>query len=334
MSNTCEYCKGVFASKNILSQHQKKARYCLDIQLKINPETKIDNIPCQYCGKNFMRNRDKNMHESICKHNKSKDPLFAEYENKLKEKDTECEIKLKEKDTECEIKLKEKDTEYEKKLKEKDTEYEKKLKEKDAEINELKIKIINSKLESEISKKEIYKDLHDNSRNIIDKMATQPKNVSNNNILNNIPTLNINQEHLSQAADNGFTRELFLQGQAGVAQFFLGYMKDVNNGVVPFVVSDKSREILKYKDKNQEIVTDTKGNKLTQLAFNAVKTLNQKHYDSFYSSSSNINNSDDEEDEDTESDIKQELADKCFISIKKLPKDNTVFRKKIIEGCN
>ena len=312
MSNICEYCKGSFNSKNSLSAHQKKARYCLDIQLKLNPETIIINIPCQYCDKNFTRNCDKNVHEATCKSNKNNNPLILEYEKKLKEKDTE----------------------YEKKLKEKDTEYEKKLKEKDIEINKIKNENIELKikLENEISKREIYKELHESSKSCVEKMATQPKtsNVSNNV---NIPTLNINQEHLSQAADNGFTKELFLQGQTGVAKFLLEYIKESNGGVIPIVVSDKSREILKYKNKNQEIVTDTKGNKLTQLAFDAVKMLNQKHYDSFYSSSSCSNNSDDEEDEDTESDMKQELADKCFISIKKLPKDNAVFRKKIIEGC-
>jgi hypothetical protein len=302
----CEYCNSEFSTKSSLTLHQKKAKYCLDIQIKLNPEIVIEILLCQFCNKEFTRKADKNNHEIICM---NKNSLMY---NKLKEKDKEYEMKLKEKDKEI-IKLKE--------------EYENKLKEKDKEINSIK-------LESEISKKEIYKELHESSKNCVEKMATQPKNISNNNILNNIPTLNINQEHLSQAADNGFTRELFLQGQAGVAQFFLGYMKDVNNGVVPFVVSDKSREILKYKDKNQEIVTDTKGNKLTQLAFNAVKTLNQKHYDSFYSSSSSCSNNSDDEQEDEESDIKQELADKCFISIKKLPKDNTVFRKKIIEGCS
>jgi hypothetical protein len=130
MSNTCEYCKGVFASKNTLSQHQKKARYCLDIQLKTNPETVIDNIPCQYCGKNFTRNNDKKFHEFICKNNKTGDLTVIECEKKISIMKVECENKLKEKDI---------------------------------EINELRIKfeIVNSKLESEISKIEIYKELHD-----------------------------------------------------------------------------------------------------------------------------------------------------------------------------
>ena len=317
--NTCNYCNTTFLSKSSLISHQKRARYCLDIQKQLNPDLPIEQLLCKYCDKNFSRKSDKDRHEFVCinnnelLYNKLKD-CKEEYENKLKEKDREYENKLKEKDREM-VKLKE--------------EYENKLKEKDKEINSIR-------LENEISKREIYRELHESSKNCVEKMATQPKNVSNNNILNNIPTLNINQEHLSQAADNGFTKELFLQGQAGVAKFLLEYIKESNNGVIPIVVSDKSREILKYKDKNQEIVTDTKGNKLTQLAFDAVKMLNQKHYDSFYSSSSSCSNNSDEEQEDEddeESDIKQELADKCFISIKKLPKDNTVFRKKIIEGC-
>jgi hypothetical protein len=306
MSNICEYCKGVFLSKNTLSQHQKKARYCLDIQLKINPETVIDNIPCQYCDKTFTRKGEKNVHESVCKNNKSNDPLFVECEKKISIMKEECEKRIKEKDIECE----------------------KRIKEKDIEINELRIKfeIVNSKLESEISKIEIYKELHTNSTNCIEKIASQPKNTSNINNNVNIPTFHINQEHLSKAANSDFSKDLFLQGQAGVAKFFMGYVKEINNGLVPFIVSDKSREIIKYRNKNQEIVTDTKANKITQLAFDAVKILNQEHYDSFYN---NIGN----EEDDDESDSTQELADQCFISIKKLPKDNTVFRKKIMEGC-
>jgi hypothetical protein len=322
MSNTCEYCKGVFSCKSVLLQHQKKARYCLDIQLKLNPETIIINIQCQYCNKNFIRNCDKNIHEAICKGNKNNELLCKEYENKITIIKEEYGNKI--------TIIKE---EYGNKITIIKEEYEIKLKEKEKEINELKVKS-----EKEISK--IYKELHESSKNIIDKIAIQPKtsNVSNNTV--NIPTLNINHEHLSQAANNDFTRELFLQGQAGVAQFFMGYVKDINNGVVPFVVSDKSREVIKYKNKDQEIITDKKGNKLAQLAFNAIKIRNQEHYDSFYPNltknddSDNYNSDDSDDDEDTESDTKQELADKCFVSIKKLPKDNTVFRKKIIEGCN
>jgi hypothetical protein len=111
--NICTYCKGAFSSKSALSQHQTKARYCLNIQLKLNPETIIVNIPCRYCNKNFTRNCEIISHEAICKSNKSS--LILEYENKLKEKDIK--------------------------------------------INKLKLK-----LEGEISKKEIYKELYDNSK--------------------------------------------------------------------------------------------------------------------------------------------------------------------------
>jgi hypothetical protein len=320
MSYICEYCKGSFTTKSVLFQHQKKARYCLDIQLKINPETIIETIPCQYCNKNFTRNHDKNVHESVCKNNKNNDPSFVECEKKLKEKDVECEKYTNK------IKL-----EYEKYTNKIKLECEKKIKEKDDEINEIRIKfeIVNSKLESEISKREIYKELHASSKECVEKIASQPKNVSNNNTIN-IPTFNINQEDLSQAANTNFTRDHFLQGQAGAAKFFIEYIKESNNGIVPFVVSDKSREVIKYKNKNQEIVIDNKVNKISQLAYDAIKNRNQEHYDSFYS---NRKNDDSDNEEDEEDDSTQELADKCFISIKKLPKDNTIFRKKIIESC-
>lgn len=280
--NICEYCNSTFVSKNAMVAHQKRARYCLDIQITLNPDLSIENFGCQYCNKKFTRKGEKDKHESICTNTKL---LYQKI------------IDMKE-------------------------EYDNKIDEKNIEISNLKLK-----LESEISKRDIYKELHDNSRHIVDKLASQPKNV--NNTINNIPTLNINSEKLSEAAITDFSKDLFLQGQAGVAKFFINYLKNSNNGVVPFVVTDKSREVLKYKN-GEEIITDTKALKLTQLAFDAVKNRNQEHYDSFYAGEEEF---DDENDNKNESDIKQELADKCFISIKKLPKNNTVFRKKILEEC-
>jgi uncharacterized integral membrane protein len=51
--------------------------------------------------------------------------LQAEYESKIREKETEYESKIREKETEYESKIREKEAEYESKIREKEAEYEK-----------------------------------------------------------------------------------------------------------------------------------------------------------------------------------------------------------------
>jgi uncharacterized C2H2 Zn-finger protein len=47
----CEYCKNIFSKKNNLKSHQKKAKYCLEIQGKTAEIT----FPCPICKKVFTR---------------------------------------------------------------------------------------------------------------------------------------------------------------------------------------------------------------------------------------------------------------------------------------
>lgn len=299
MSTTCLYCKTVFSTKNSMISHQKKTKYCLLIQKELNPQLESENIACDHCGKTFTRKDVKNNHQIGCRNNK--DTLLQIIK--------EHEIKIKEKDDE--------------------------------------IMILKGKLENEIKRGDLFEKLHSRLEGCVEKIALQPKHSTTTNTLN-IPQFNTTLEQLTLAAMDKFDENLFLQGQIGAAKFFLDHVKKSHNGELPWVVADKSREILKFKD-DKDIVVDSKAKRLTQLVSDALKTKNQEHYDNIYKSIKNTksdsdisDNSDNEDgsteitddDEDNETlsnDIKEQQADKCFIELNRLTKDNKVFRKKLIE---
>ena len=62
----CEFCKNKFNSKYVLSNHQKRAKYCIEIQKKngINNETEL--FKCQDCGIEIAKN-SKDRHLSVYK---------------------------------------------------------------------------------------------------------------------------------------------------------------------------------------------------------------------------------------------------------------------------
>ena len=61
----CEYCKNSFSNKVSLINHQKTAKYCLDLRnIKSSNE-----YMCEGCNKKFTRTSDLERHRKICKKN-------------------------------------------------------------------------------------------------------------------------------------------------------------------------------------------------------------------------------------------------------------------------
>lgn len=98
----CQYCKKVLTTKNSLSLHQKRAKYCLKIQEQKNNNIHSDLIECEFCKKQQSKhNFDR--HKSTCKmaliiKNKDKDEQII----LLKEEITERDKSIIEKDKEIE----------------------------------------------------------------------------------------------------------------------------------------------------------------------------------------------------------------------------------------
>lgn len=80
----CRFCHNLFSNKANLASHQKKARYCLDIQ-KINNE----DFSC-VCGKQYTRKYDLNRHQDICVDYKLHYQKQL-YDKQLEEKDKQIE---------------------------------------------------------------------------------------------------------------------------------------------------------------------------------------------------------------------------------------------------
>ena len=94
-SMECQFCKKTFTTRNILLQHQKRAKYCLELQ-----GTEQTNFECKYCKKKLSTNERLISHiTSSCKEKKNQENIEKEqkvesnfneqkkyYEDKLKEK--------------------------------------------------------------------------------------------------------------------------------------------------------------------------------------------------------------------------------------------------------
>ena len=64
----CQHCKKIFNNKYTLGQHQKTAKYCLDLQGSTNI-----NFICTYCNKNLCTNDRLNTHYHACKEKQKQD---------------------------------------------------------------------------------------------------------------------------------------------------------------------------------------------------------------------------------------------------------------------
>ena len=73
----CEFCKKELGTLSALNYHKKTAKYCLEIQGKIN-----ENYKCEYCNKNYSTPQHLKEHSKICKSKILKNNSIED-ENKL-----------------------------------------------------------------------------------------------------------------------------------------------------------------------------------------------------------------------------------------------------------
>jgi len=225
-------------------------------------------MECEFCNKNFTTMSNLRYHKKTnkkCQEIQSKDKDINEI---VFESSVSCEFcdknftkqTIKVHDKICKKKL-----EFDNKnlLSEKDKEIKKLLSEKnekDEEIKRLQIRIVELETENKIY-------LQD--REVVQKLAMQPKNTNNDNRIRVNNNFFDNPERIKQMIDEKLTKDYISEGQKGVAQFACKNLLKDENGNMNYVCSDLSRLVFKFYNSEGNIEKDVKANKLTDMLIEA-----------------------------------------------------------------
>ena len=71
----CNFCKNTFNSISALNNHQKKAKYCLNIQITVNNSDTDNKFKCNTCSKILSSKQSLENHKNICNLNKKQSKL-------------------------------------------------------------------------------------------------------------------------------------------------------------------------------------------------------------------------------------------------------------------
>ena len=94
----CEFCCRTFNTRNLLERHQTEARYCLELQGKIDPKKKEKySFKCHGCNRDISTKQSLSNHINNCKYVKDKkitelEDVIEDLKNKLLESQTENKI--------------------------------------------------------------------------------------------------------------------------------------------------------------------------------------------------------------------------------------------------
>jgi hypothetical protein len=242
----CEFCKNKFKTLLILNTHKKRAKYCIEIQIKNNINVSSNQLKtCEYCSKQFASNII-NKHLETCKIKKEKD--IEEIYKKENEELLKC--------LQIEKSINKKNSSINKELQNKILELENILTEK---------KVYVAKLESEIEYKN--EDLKIFKNHVID-MAKQPKTTNNtttnNKILSIQTPLNLNDiDHIKNLLETKYNINYVLEGQKGLAKFTVDNLLTDDGGNLKYKCTDPSRQVYKFIDESGEIQKDIDAKKIT-----------------------------------------------------------------------
>ena len=163
-------------------------------------------------------------------------------------------------------------------------------------IKELKIKL------------EIFEKDHEFIKEIAKQPKTQNNTINNNNSkVMMLSPFTMTQNDINTLVNNNFTKEHFLDGQKGVADFTSTNLLKDDEGKTTYICTDSSRNVFNYKNKDGQVEKDIKAIKLTKTLSPAVITKSEKIFNQYKT-------------DDTTLEYMQRLSD-----IKKLNVDNDKF---------
>jgi len=276
MSNyLCNYCNKEFKSSSSLNNHKKTAKYCLDIQNK----TEDGKYNCDICDKKFNRNDHYQVHLEKCKEKfelkSSKEDniklknLNDEYKKQLEHRDIlldrqKNEIEYNEKLIyKYKKEIEQKKNKYKKELEQQENKYEKKIEELDKKYIE-RITTLEKEI---ISIHEKY----------MDKINVNIQNITNNNPTNNNSTVVNNRNKLIQNIQpitNKCLQDQNLKMSIDDIKNHAVSLADFyHNSILKdkLLITDKSRNVLLYKDEFGNINRDEGGIKLCNMIINEGK---------------------------------------------------------------
>ena len=208
-------------------------------------------IICQYCEHKFSTTSNLNFHQKTAKF-----CLKLRKEQDVKE-EYECEFCCNKYSRKSHL-LSHLDNCKNKKSIELEQKYEQEIK---------NLKKIITRLEYQI------KDLQNKNQELALKAIEKPTIVNNKsdnhsitNTYNHLQPINLSPEHIYQVFDQNLKLEDIYKGQKGLANVVAKKLLTDENGRPLAFCNDKSRQIIKYKDENNQIIKDAK-------AFNLVSSI-------------------------------------------------------------
>jgi len=225
----CEYCKNEFKNSKSMHHHQRKTKYCLDIQKK---SKNIIEYKCAGCYKLFYDKNCFNSHNKLCL-----DVLIH----------TIDELNKKVKELEHENKMSEDNVQY---FQNECNILKQHLLEKDKAVKEYQeqIKVLQEHLVS-VTKTAVLK----------------PTTVNNNNKILNMSILNLNEIDIKNIIKDKYIKDMIYDGQKGVAKFATEFILKDSDGNLTYSCTDLSRKVFKYKNESGELEKDINAKKLTMI---------------------------------------------------------------------
>ena len=315
MTLTCQYCGKTMANKQNLVRHQN-SKTCLATR---DDDVVIENrFQCEFCNKNLCSNDRLKTHNNTCIKRYKK--LLDDKDQRITELEEEkCKL-LNDKDQ----RITELEEEKCKLLNDKDqriTELEeekcKLLNDKNEEIAELKLQIRTTRIETE---NEMLRKDSQYSKEVIERIAEQPKttntnntnntkyyNTTNNNLV--LPMIDTSQERIERIVDENYTENHFWDGQKGVAHFTKDNLLYDSENNLGYICTDASRKTFKRKGENGEIIKDLKALQLTQNIAGPIRKKAGEHATNISVKNPNL----------------IESVGKKFFDVNNIHRDNSVF---------
>ena len=224
----CQYCKNMFSTKFLLSQHQTKAKYCLSIQGISVSEKNENKYECKYCNKTLCSNDRLRSHFETCK-----EKLKNEYHDQ-----------------------------YDKLKNEYNIQNEQIKQENEKEQQQLR-KVITEQL-STIAKLEL---MLEKANETIVEIAKQPKTInhSDNRVQTSVTNnrFDINDiTKIGNVLDHHLTPDVMRRGQEGIAEMLKTHLLQTENGEPIYECTDVARQKFEFRNADGNIETDPKATKL------------------------------------------------------------------------